>query len=207
MLKLYARKGTGSDAVEALLAIADTAFDVEYVVKCADGYNPSGLKAINPRGELPVLVLDDGSVMTESAAMMIYLADAFPAARMAPALSSSMRPAYLRWMLFLAAASYVDALLSSYPHRYSTDGNAAAGIKAQALISADRDYSILSQAIGEGPFLLGNTMTAVDIYAAMLINWAEDVPAMLARHPNLKTLFDRVASHARIAPLWAHLLP
>ncbi len=205
MLKLYARKGAGSDAVEALLAVANVRHAVEYLVKGSDGYNPPEFRQINPRGEVPTLVLADGSVVTESAAIMIYLADMYPAAKMAPALSSPLRPAYLRWMLFLAAASYIDALLSSYPHRYSADLSAAPGIKAQALLAADRDYSILSNAVGDGPFVLGNTMSAVDIYAAMLISWADNVPDLLARHANLRTLCTQVMAVPAIAKVWSHV--
>ena len=207
MLKLYARKGAGSDAVEALLAVCDQPCDIEYLTRATDGYDPPTFRQINPKGEVPTLVLADGSVMTESAAIMIYLADAFPTANMAPALSSPLRPAYLRWMLFLATAPYVDALLGSYPQRYTTVPGEAAGIKAQALLAADRDYSILSNALADGPFLLGQTMSAVDIYAAMLVSWADDVPGLRHRHQNLATLFDRVIAHRKIAPVWSHLVP
>lgn len=205
MLKLYARKGAGSDAVEALLAVANIPHTVEYLVKGADGYNPPEFRKINPRGEVPTLLLDDGTVMTESAAIMIYLADAFPTAKMAPALASPLRPRYLRWMLFLAAAPYASVLQYYYPHRFVGEAKAEASLKNMAIAAMNRDFAILSNTIGDGPFVLGNSMSAVDIYAAMLISWADDVPALLARHANLRTLCTRVMAVSAIAKAWPHV--
>ena len=80
MFKLYARPGAGSAAVEALLAECGIAFEIIDVLRGPDGTVPQSYQQINPRAEVPTLVLSDNSIMTESAAMMIYLADLHPAA-------------------------------------------------------------------------------------------------------------------------------
>lgn len=205
MLKLYARKGAGSDAVEAMLAVCGAQHKVEYLMRTAAGLNPPELRRINPRGEVPALVLDDGSVMTESAAILLWLADAYPAAAMAPAPDSRLRPRFLRWLLFLAAAPYASALLYYYPQRYTTDARTAPAIKAQAITALNRDFAILSDAIGQGPFILGDTMSAADIYAAMLISWADDLPGLFTRHPNLRLLCERVMAQPAIGKVWSHV--
>ena len=203
MFKLYARKGAGSAAIEAMLALCGAPYVVEDVPRLADGSIPPSFYRINPRGEVPVLILTDDSTMTESAAMLIYLGDQFPAAGLAPPLASPPRPRYLRWMLFLATTVYLSDLRMYYPARYTTDPAAAPGIKAKAIAAMARELAILADAIGQGPFILGETMSAADIYAAMLASWAPDVPALYASHPNIRTLCERVAAVPAIAQAWA----
>jgi glutathione S-transferase len=202
MYKLYARKGAGSAAVEALLAVLGVAHEIVQVDKSDDGTLPDWFKAINPRAEIPALELSDGSVMTESAAMMIHLADAHPEAGLSPAVGTSARAQYLRWMLYMASATYTSDLRMYYPHRYSTDPTAAEAIKAKAVIDLVRDFDIFAAEMGKGPFILGEKMSAADIYTAMLLTWSNDVNALFAKHVKLKQLYDAVAAVPAIRKAW-----
>ena len=203
MFMLYARPGAGSAAVEALLAKCGVAFEIIDVFRDSDGSMPLSLRKVNPRAEVPSLVLPDNSIMTESAAMMIYLADLHPAAGLAPAIASPLRARYLRWMLFFATAVYASDLRMYYPERYSTETSGAAGIKAKAIEDMARDFDIFAEALGEGPYILGGMLSAADIYAAMLISWAADVPQLFARHTNIKRLYALVGEEPLIAKVWA----
>ena len=203
MFKLYARPGAGSAAVEALLAECGAAFEIIDVLRNPDGTAPESFQQINPRAEVPTLTLPDNSIMTESAAMMIYLADLFPAAGLAPAVTSPARSRYLRWMLYFATAVYMADLRMYYPARHSTDESHAAGIKGKAIADMSRDFEIFAEALGDGPFILGRTFSAADIYAAMLFSWAPDVSQLFARHANIKRLYDLVAARPLIAKVWA----
>ena len=104
MFKLFARKGAGSMAIEAMLAECGARHEVEDLTRDESGSLPKWFHEINPRAEVPTLILPDHSVMTESAAILIYLGDAFPEAGLAPAIASPLRPRYLRWLAFMAAA-------------------------------------------------------------------------------------------------------
>jgi glutathione S-transferase len=203
MYKLYARPGAGSAAVEALLAECGAAFEIIDVLREPDGTVPRSFQQINPRSEVPSLLLPDNSIMTESAAMMIYLADLHPAAGLAPSVTSPLRARYLRWMLYFATAVYMADLRMYYPARHSSDTTHAAGIKAKAIADMERDFDIFAKELGEGPFILGPSMSAVDIYAAMLISWAPDVSQLFARHANIKRLYELVAARPLIAKAWA----
>jgi glutathione S-transferase len=178
-------------------------FETIEVLRNPDGTAPKNYELINPRAEVPTLVLPDNSIMTESAAMMIYLADLFPAAGLAPSVTSPARARYLRWMLYFATAVYGADLRMYYPARHSTDSSHADGIKAKAMADMGRDFDIFAEALGEGPFILGATLSAADIYAAMLINWEPDVSRLFARHANIKRLSERVAARPHVAKAWA----
>jgi glutathione S-transferase len=203
MFNLYARPSTGSAAVEALLAECGAAYEIIDVLRNPDGSFPENFWRVNPKGEVPTLALPDDSIMTESAAMMIYLADLNPAKALAPKVSAPERPAYLRWMVYFATQLYTADLRMYYPARHSTDPSHADAIKAKAIQDMDRDFAIFARELGEKPHILGGTFSAVDIYAAMLFSWAADVDALFARHPNIAALYNRVASRPLIAPIWA----
>lgn len=83
------------------------------------------------------------------------------------------RAQYLRWMVYLAAAPYATDLRLYYPERYSTDPAHAPAIRVKAAADLERDFAVLADGMGAGPFLLGSKLSALDIYAAMLLSWVE----------------------------------
>ena len=203
MFKLYARPGAGSAAVEALLALLGATYEIVNVEKTDEGYAPSWFLKINGRGEVPALQLGDDSIMTESAAMMIYLADLFPEKAMAPAVGTAARAQYLRWMIYMAASPYTADLRMYYSERFSVDRGHATAIKQKAIIDLNRDFDVFAAQLGDGPFILGSHLSAVDIYAAMLLSWSEDAPALFVRQPKLKRLYEAVADVPALATVWA----
>jgi glutathione S-transferase len=202
MYKVYGRPGLGNAIVEALLEEAGAPYTVEFVEKDAAGKFPSSFTALNPMAKIPVLILPDGQVMTESAAMAIYIADKFPAAGLAPGPEDPQRGPYLRWMLFLAANIYITNLCYFYPARYVDDESAAPAVKNAAMERLIKEWLIYATALGEKPYILGQKMSAVDIYAAVLASWSPDLPAFFAKHPNIKRMYDNVTSHPGIAKVF-----
>jgi glutathione S-transferase len=200
MFTLYMRSGSGSAAVEALLAECGAECSLVEVPRAGQGFED--YLAINPRGEVPSLRLPDNSLMTESAAMMIYLADLHSAAKLAPTVNSPLRATYLRWMLYFASAVYMADLRYFYAARYSVDPSAEVGIKAKAEVDLNRDFDIFANALGQGPYILGEVFSAVDLYAAMLMSWMPDINAVFARHPNLETYYNLIAARPKTNPIW-----
>ena len=201
MYTLYARNGAGSLAVEALLAACGADYKVIVLNRKPDGSFEDFFLAINPKAEVPTLVLPDGSVMTESAAMMIHICEQHPAAGLAPAPGAPGRAQFLRWQVYLAAALYGSDLRLFYPHRYTTDAAGAEGVNARAAETMMHEFAIYADALGEGPFMLGR-LSAVDIYAAMLCSWAPDVGELFATYPNLKRMYDAVVAHEAVQKAW-----
>lgn len=202
MYKLYARKGAGSVAVEAMLSLCNAPHEVIDVPKTEAGQPPDWFLKINPRGEVPAMALPDDTIMTESAAMMMHLADCFPGANLAPAAGTSARASYMRAMVYLAANAYTADLRMYYPERFSTDPLDAPRIKNKAIIDLNRDFDIFNHVMGEGPFILGQQMSAADIYAAMLVSWSEDFQALSKRLPKLRALYDAVSANPMVRKAW-----
>ena len=200
--KLYGRPGSGSGACEAVLALSGLPHEIIDLERWEQGGAPGDFLAISPLGQVPALVLPDGSAMTESAAICLYLADLAPSADLAPEPGDPLRARYLRWMVYLAANSYMTALRIFYPERYSTHNDDGAAVKAAALQRNKFEWSVFAEAIDEGPFILGNQMCAVDLYVAMLMSWELDIEGTFTAHPPLGKLYAAVAEHPKIAPVW-----
>src|ERR1700722_2956732 len=113
---VYGAQGTGSVPVEATL----TLLDLPYRVVEAYGDDPT-LFAANPMRQVPALILPGGELMTESAAILIWLADAHPEARLAPTMAAHPRPAFLRWMAFSSASIYAYYWIRDEPARIIDD--------------------------------------------------------------------------------------
>jgi glutathione S-transferase len=84
MIKHYTRKNSGSAATEAQLAVCNAPYEQIEVERNPDGSLPAWFLNVSSRGEVPALLLPDGTLLTESAAIMMHVADCFPAAGLAP---------------------------------------------------------------------------------------------------------------------------
>lgn len=202
MYRLYGRPGSGSVVVEAVLEAAEVPYEVEIIERSQDGRVPEKLARINPLGQVPALTLPNGTVMTESAAISLYLADKYPKADLAPAPDAAERPSYLRWLVFLATNIYMTDLRAYYPDRYTSDQNGGKCVKAAALARMAQEWEVYAAALADRPFILGSKMCVADVYAAMLATWNLDVPAFFKKHPNVRAMYDRVTANPAVARAW-----
>lgn len=197
---LYGREGSGSAVCEAVLALSGLPYELIKSAKNEDGSASFELLALNPLGQVPTLVMPDQSIMTESAAIVLYLAEI--GGVLAPKAGDALRAQYLRWMVYLSANNYMTDLRFYYSDRFSIDATHGDGIKAAAAKRKEFEWDVVAAFLGGKPFLLGDTMSAVDIYAAMLICWIEDREPFFARHPNVAALYQNVMSEPKIREIW-----
>lgn len=202
MYRLYGSPGSGSAMVEAALAEAGADY-ILVPMRTSDGdhLTPDYL-AINPRQQVPALELPDGSVATEGSAIMLYLADAFRAAQLAPPPGTPARAQHDRWLIFMAVNIYEGELRKAYCDRYTDDPAAAKSVESNADAYVKRHHLILEGAAGDGPFFFGEQMTMVDIYLWVLASWMD--PAWLATHcPKIAAIAGIVRTRPLIAPIHA----
>jgi glutathione S-transferase len=122
--------------------------------------------AINPMGKVPALTHGD-AVVTECAAICAYLADAFPAAGLAPDISSPLRAAYLRWMFFCAGP--VEAAMSVAGLGVTVSDEKRGMVGWGGLDSVIERLDALTSAAD--PFILGEQFTALDVYLGAQIGF------------------------------------
>jgi glutathione S-transferase len=156
--------------------------------------------SLNPKGKVPTLVLDDGDVMTESAAICMLIGDRHPDAGLAPVIGDPLRGHYYAWLMYLSNTLQPAMLEFYYPDRHTTSANGteAVAAKARETIAAIWQH-IDAQLAAKGPYLLGHKFSAADIFCQMLSNWQECCPDTYARFPALKRLADLVAARPATA--------
>jgi glutathione S-transferase len=149
---------------------------------------------VNPNGKVPALQLPHGHIMYESAAMMLFLAETLPAARMAPRSGTVEHAKMLQWLVLLTAGTYETILRYFYSERYGE----AASVKAKAAEELDRLYGVMeAELASKGPWLCGAEISAADLYLGMLASWYEpDVQALGKQFPRILALHDAVAARA-----------
>jgi glutathione S-transferase len=196
--KLYNRIGSGGYVVEAALALADASYDVIEHPSKAGTPLPDSFRDTNPWRQVPTLVLPDGSVMTETSAILIHLAACFPEKNLAPPPGSSEHAAFLRWIVFANVNIYEAVLRRVYPLRYSNDPDTVQTTRDTANQRMSEALLVLEDAITTGPFLLGETMCLADVYITMLFVWLQrSIDA-----PRLAILRERVKANPVIEPIW-----
>ena len=181
--KLYGRAGAGSLAPQILLEEIGVPYKIFWVGRSSAELED--FRRVNPTRKVPLLVLPDGTAVSESAAILIHLTLEHPAADLAPSAGSSAHARFLQWMVFLSANAYEAALRYFYPERYAPAGSpAAADIKAQALTDYAAHLEFIQATLS--PYVLGPKLSAIDPYLHMLASWYPGGSAALsARLPKL----------------------
>jgi len=195
---LYSHDGSGGFAVEAALVKAGAPHKVIVVDTGKGDQNRPEYVAINPMRQVPALTLPDGTLMTESAGIVVHLAAAFPDKALAPRPGTSAHARFLRWMFFMAANLYEGDLRYFYAERYTTDPAGAAGVKSAGAAHMKMSFAVVEEALSSGPFLCGPALTMADVYLAMLTAWSPE-PITSRR---LQAVIQAVAADPQIAPLW-----
>jgi GST-like protein len=171
MYKLFARPGWGSALVEAQLAWYGLPYEIEEVddlFKSAAARE--AVRPANPLAQVPTLILPDGQVMTESAAITLHLADIAASADLVPAPGEAIRPAFLRWLVFLVANIYPTFTYADDPARFVLGEAAQQAFRANVDAYAQRLWRQVEDAAGQ-PWFFGERFTALDIYAAVMTRW------------------------------------
>ncbi len=206
-LTLYGRPGWGSMIVEAQLAWYAMPYRlVEVGDLFAEEEARAALAPLNPLAQIPTLVTGDGLVMTESAAITLWLADEAGADSLVPAAGSPDRPAFLRWLVFLVANVYPIYTYSDDPKRFVEDPAAAQAFAKTVLAYGERLYKILDET-AKGPWFLGSRFSAIDIYLCAMTHWTPG-PAWFNEHTQrLATISSAVRHRDQLKAVWDRNCP
>jgi glutathione S-transferase len=151
--------------------------------------------------------LADGTVMTESAAIALQICDEHPAAGLMPAPGSAPRGLAYRTILFCASELYSADLRYYYADRFSAEAGAGEGIKTQGLKDMERLFEHAEVHLVEGPFVLGETFSAADVYLFMLLSWHPEEESYASRFEKLGGLWERVRRRPSVDRIWKMNFP
>ncbi len=199
---LFAAPGGGSMLVEAAYALAGEPLDI-CDLEWSQDWALSPLAAINPLLQVPTLRLADGSVMTESAAILLHCAERFPHAQLAPPPGDPQRGEFLRWLLFYPSAIYPCYTFSDLPPRF-VEGDVEAGEKLRR--ACDERLRLLylqMEAAAREPFFLGQRMSAIDLYAWAANRWRPGREWFRAEAPKLNAIAAEVEKLSTLATVRA----
>lgn len=147
--------------------------------------------AINPKGYVPTLQLDDGQVLTEGTAIVQYLADLKPAKGLAPAAGTLARYRLQEWLGFINSE-----LHKTYSPLFRPDTPAEIRAERQAYLG--KRYAIVEKHLAGRSYLLGDDFTVADAYLFTVTNWAGTVKFDLTPFPNLRKFQERVAARPAV---------
>jgi len=187
----YATAGCGSMIVEAAYAEAGLPLTIIDVPWEETGWDSPQLKALNPLGQVPTLVLADGTVMTESAAILLHVADVAPKAGLAPPPGDPLRPHFLRWLFMFGGPVYATFTYGDRPERWVGEGQA--GQKLKATTNAHRAMLLRhAEAACGSPWFLGGRFSAIDLQLWPLTYWRPGKDWFDREAPKLAAVRDHV---------------
>lgn len=207
---VYGKKGTGSVPVEATLLLLGEPYEL---IEPAPSENPKAgvitaqeMARVNPMRQLPALILPNGELMTESAAILIYLADSHPAARLSPASDDPRRPAFLRWMSFVSAQIYALYWVRDDPSRLAVDEAHKALILERTAERIAYCWRVMDEQVSPGRYLLGDDLSVLDLCVTVESCWGPRRERFYKEAPKMAEVVRRVDQDARLAAFWAERL-
>ncbi len=211
MYTLYGAKGSGSAAVEAALDWTGAACTHVSGATWEPGPGYEALKRVNPLAQVPTLVLPDGAVLSESAAILIHLGLAHPSSGLLPA-DAAARARCVRGLVYIAANCYAAIGVIDYPERWLPAGTRKPARErlrggARARLHGLWD-GFADQFVREGEaFLGGAAPDALDLLAGVVSRWSGARAHLARSRPACAALLARIDAHPRIAPTLARHWP
>jgi GST-like protein len=207
MLRIFGAAGSGSVPIEAMLTLLEIPYELIEAVTWENEAARKLVETVNPLRQVPALVLPNGEVVTESAAILVYLADLHPQARLAPAPGDPRRAQYLRWMVYVSAAIYAFVWIIDDPSRIGAG-------KEQALPMIDRIHdrradcwSMMDEQIAPGRYILGDELSVLDLYVAVVSRFAPGRARFYRSAPKMAEIMRRVDADPRLAEFWRKRFP
>lgn len=191
-MKLYFSPGASSLAAHIALREAGLPFDLERVdLRTKKTASDKDFTRINPKGYVPTLQFDDGTVLTEIPAIALWVADQVPERRLAPSPGTMERYHLIEWLNFTATELH---------KQHSPLFNPASddGLKARQRELLGKRFDYVQQQLGSGAYVLGDSFTVADCYLFTVLGWGKWVEIDLARWPGLAAYAARIAARPKV---------
>jgi glutathione S-transferase len=191
-MKLYYTPGACSMAVHVTLREAGLPFDLEKVdLRSKRTQNGEDYARINPKGYVPALQLEDGSVLTEVGVCVQYVADLAPHSELAPIAGTMARYRLMEWINFTATEIH-----KTFGPLF--DPSVTEEFRQRQIGLLSKRFAYLEQHLSDHEFVTGAKFTSADAYLFTVLNWTHVVKMELSRWPALKDYAKRVAERPMV---------
>ncbi|HET6156918.1 MAG TPA: glutathione S-transferase family protein [Dongiaceae bacterium] len=207
MIKIYGAAASGSVPVEATLALLGVPCEVIEAVTWEDEAARKRVEAVNPLRQVPALVLPSGEIMTESAAILIYLADLYPQARLAPAPDDPKRAQYLRWMTYVSAKIYALFWIKGDAMRIAAGKEDAPRVINRVHDRIAACWTLMDRQITPRQYILGDELSVLDLYVTVVSRFGPWRTRFYKSAPKMADIVRRVDADPRLKDFWAKRYP
>jgi glutathione S-transferase len=192
VMQLYYSPGACSLASHITLREAGLPVDLRKAdtktKKLEDG---SDYFAVNSKGAVPALRLDDGQILTEGPAILQYLADQKPESKLAPKAGTLERYRLLEWLNFITSEVH-----KSFSPLFNPAADPA--VKQYTTQNLEKKFDWINKQLAGKQYLTGDQFTIADAYLFVVANWSNFVGIDLGGWPALKAFQDRVAARPKV---------
>ena len=207
---IYGAAGSGSVPVEAAMTLLGLDFDVvEGATWTNDAAILARVGAVNPLRQIPALVTPGGETVTESGAILTWLADSFrdtAAGPLSPGLDDPARAQFLRWMSFIPASIYSLFWVRDDPTRL-VPAELGEAVKARTAERIAECWAMMDSQVSPERYLLGEEMSVLDLYVAVVSRWSPRRTRFYRPAPKMAAVVRRVDADPRLAEFWAARFP
>ncbi len=210
MYHLYYGPGTAAMGVHAALEEIGEPFEI-HPVDISQPRTPEYLR-VNPHGKVPTLVVGDDATdpthaLYQCAAILLYLADKHPEAKLAPTPGSFARGLCDQHLFLMAEALQPAYMMHFYSERFTADPEQAPGVAAKGAELVDGIWKHLDGVVGAGPWLLGADFSVCDIYMHMLSLWHQPHHTPLTEYPNVSAALARIGARPAVRRMYERAYP
>lgn len=203
MIDLHYSPGNANLAPHFILQDIGADFRLVHVDRSVNAHKSEDYLKMNPFGRIPVMV-DGDLVLFESAAICLHLLDCHPDCGLAPELGTTDRAHFYKWLMFLTNTIQPEILMYYYSDRYTADDNAEAvkrGVEKRLI----EFFGEIDKHLGEnGPYLLGETFSAVDYYLLMVSRWGRPLKTPPRDMKNLGASLEKIAERDAVKRAFAN---
>ena len=207
MLKVFGAVGSGSIPVEATLTLLGIPYELIEGVTWVDEAARKRVEAVNPMRQVPAVVFPSGEIMTESAAILIHLADAHPQARLAPPVGDPKRAQYLRWMAYVSSSIYALFWIKGDPLRIAASKADAPRVIDRVHGRIAACWANMDKHITPGRYILGDELSVLDLYVTVVSRFGPWRTRFYKTAPKMAEIVRRVDADPRLKDFWARRYP
>jgi glutathione S-transferase len=192
-MKLYYLPGASSLLPHIVLVEAGLSFNAIKVDEHTKAMEGGGdYRTVNPLGYVPALQLDDGTILTEAAAIAQYVADRVPAKNLAPPNGTLDRVKLQSWLNFISSEMQLGCFCPLF------DREIPEAVKPIFRRRLGSRLAHVEQHLGENTYLLGDDFSIGDVYLFVVSNWARPANHDLSPYPSLLALRKRVGARPAV---------